>query len=361
MPVDILHVTETSIGGVVSVLEELLPLQAADKRFGRVMLLAPPSALAAFHGKGIDCFPIDFNVRSVGGLYRLRKLIAQKLGEASPHILHLHSSFAGMAGRPLVRAAKRKPVIIYCAHAWSFARKGHKLANLTAKIVERLLARTTDRIICVSEGDRRAALGIGLPEQQLAVVLNGIADVPPPAASEVMRWPGDGVKLLFIGRYDEQKAYDVLMQAMAKLGGHASLLSVGDFADGAKQHVPAPANVRRLGWLPRAQIPNLLAQADILVMPSRWEGLPMAAIEAFRAARGVIGTRIDGLLEIIEHEFNGLIVPADNADALAQTIDSLTPSLCERLGNNARRLYLDRFTSQRMMEESARIYELLRT
>ena len=291
MPLNILHVTEAAVGGVVSVLEELLPIQCGTPGVASVSLLAPHRALTAFEAEPVRCLPFGFKARSPAGIVQLTRRIRQAIDANPPDILHLHSSFAGLAGRLALVGMRHRPGVIYCAHAWSFARTGQGLSNSIARLIERRLANRTDRILCVSEGDRQAGIRIGIAPGKLDLVYNGIRDLPYKLAIPAREhWPGPGLKLLFIGRYDRQKAYDVLMRSMEQLGLRASLLSVGDFAGDSPQTLRCPDNVRRLGWVPRHEIPALLGAADIVVMPSRWEGLPMAGIEAFRSGKGVVGS-----------------------------------------------------------------------
>ncbi|MCB1331111.1 MAG: glycosyltransferase [Maritimibacter sp.] len=148
--------------------------------------------------------------------------------------------------------------------------------------------------------------------------------------------PRDGLHLVAIGRFVEQKGQKVLVEAMAKLpadGPKVTLALVGDGElRGDLETAIAAAGlgdrVEITGWLDEAGVRAEIARADALVMPSFAEGLPMVIMEAMAMARPIISTYIAGAPELVLEGENGWLVPAGDPEALAGAISALaeTPS-----------------------------------
>jgi len=113
------------------------------------------------------------------------------------------------------------------------------------------------------------------------------------------------------------------------------------------------------GWLSRPQIAELYARAEVLVAPSRWEGLPMVAIEAMRAGLPVVATRAGGLPEIVEDRISGRLIEVDDAEQLARVLASLDSETLREMGARARLRYLRDFQIDRVIRELDGIYRSL--
>lgn len=149
-------------------------------------------------------------------------------------------------------------------------------------------------------------------------------DPAPPA-------PRDGLHLVAIGRFVEQKGQKVLIEAMAQLGRDGppvtlALVGDGELRGDLETAIAAAGledRVRITGWLDEAGVRAEIARADALVMPSFAEGLPMVIMEAMAMARPIISTYIAGAPELVLEGENGWLVPAGDADALAKAIGKL--------------------------------------
>jgi glycosyltransferase involved in cell wall biosynthesis len=108
-------------------------------------------------------------------------------------------------------------------------------------------------------------------------------------------------------------------------------------------------------------VPELLDAASLVLMPSRREGLPLVAIQAAQLARPVIAARVGGLPEVVEHGQTGLLVPVDDAGALAEAVAALLedPSAAARLGAVARQRAAERFGWRRYLDASDGLYRRL--
>ena len=284
----------------------------------------------------------------VGKLWRLAGLLRHERID----LLHTHLFHADLAGRPAARSAS-VPHVIHTVHVaemrfrpWQFA-------------MARFFADWCDRIVCVSDSARRRhARKSGLPAWRYTVIPNGIdaeAYARDEKVGEALRreW-GLGereVLLAFVGRLDYQKGVDTLLGAMSHLAacGHPrKIVIAGDgpmrsMVDNWARHGEGGRACRLLGFVDNVR--DVLSAADVFVMPSRWEGLPLAGAEAMAAGLAVIATGVSGLCDIIADERTGVLVEPNNVVALAGAIERLSADgdLRARLGaagrESARRLY----------------------
>jgi glycosyltransferase involved in cell wall biosynthesis len=137
-----------------------------------------------------------------------------------------------------------------------------------------------------------------------------------------------------------QKRHDLLLEAWARLPGDAVLLLAGD----GYQRIEHEQRARDLGIANQVRflgamrdVPTLLAAADVSALASDWEGLPVALLESMAAGLPIVSTAVDGVLEMVGAD-EGILVPRNDADALAEALSSLLfdRGLAQRMGNAAR-------------------------
>ncbi|WP_427913107.1 glycosyltransferase family 4 protein [Ramlibacter sp. MMS24-I3-19] len=354
----VLHVAQTAKGGVGSYLDEVVPLQA--RRYGpdSVHLVLPQEDAALFPGlqaATVHGFPRG-SLGRAGSTARAALCAARESRAWAPDVIHLHSTFAGLA-RPLLRAACGAAKVVYCAHGWAFDREGSAHARAMAAAAEWALSPFCHAIVSISQHDHRRALDIGIASPRCRLVRNGIADLPedPPLAGHDL-WPAGRLRVLFVGRLDRQKGIDVLYRAMAELGGAAFAVIVGqsvvDEGPGAVQ----PPNVHVTGWLPRARINALYRSADVFVAPSRWEGFSLVTLEAMRASLPVVASRVGGLQELVADGWSGRLVRPGDAGELAEALRALGSEELSRMGARGRERFLQRYDVQRVVQELDGVY-----
>lgn len=154
-------------------------------------------------------------------------------------------------------------------------------------------------------------------------IVNGIdlADAPP-APSAISGPP----HLIFLGRFNPQKNAPLLIDALAKVADlDWRLTMIGDGPDmgAVRERIRAAgleARVSLVGWKSAAEVQELLRTADILCMPSRSEGMPVAAIEALKYGLALVTTDIPGLQDVVAPDRNGLQSPVDDAQAYAANL-----------------------------------------
>ena len=358
VPLKVLHVAQTAQGGVGSYLEEVMPLQARAYGSDSIRAVLPAEHAAAFPGllpQWLVTFPAQKG--RLLSTWQMTVTAVDMVRRWRPDVVHLHSTFAGFALRPILQLFFKRTLVVYCAHGWSFDRRVGRSQIRISRSAERLLARLCDRIVCVSRKDYGRGSSAGIPPARMTVILNGIADHSPFSKSPLQHmWPDRGLKVLFVGRLDAQKGIDVLVAAMRQLGDGAFAVVVGASVAGQEVLANTPANMKVLGWLPREQINQLYAAADVLVMPSRWEGLPIVALEAMRAGLPVIATRVGGIPEAVVDGITGRLIDVDAPLQLAAVLERLDPATLSRMSANARRCFLDFFRIERVAQELDQLY-----
>jgi glycosyltransferase involved in cell wall biosynthesis len=359
----ILHVAETALGGISSYLNHTIPeLVHQWERDGEgveMRLLVPeshahsvndvpPGLLRTYHREG----------RTLADQVRLGRAAVREMRDFRPDVVHVHSTFAGAVVRPLATALRRTTshrfATVYCAHGWAFEMEGSALRNRMVARTERMLTALTDRVVMLSDHEREHCLALGFPAERLTRIYHGIGTQAP--ATRPVEWQDERLKVLFVGRFDRQKGLDLLIEAVRPLGDHVTLHCAGANVTDREGALDVPDNVRFLGWLDEPTIAGWMQQADIVVMPSRWEGLGLVALEAMRASRPVIASRVGGLQEVVADGDTGILVPPGDVAALRAALLSTTPESRARMGAAGRRRYLDRFTSARSVEQLRRLY-----
>jgi glycosyltransferase involved in cell wall biosynthesis len=301
--------------------------------------------------------------RDAVALWRLFRVMRRERFD----LVHAHGTKAGLLGRLAARIA-RVPVVLFTAHGWAFTEGRAIWQRWLLASVERLAARWSTRIVCVSAHDWRLAQQFGVGGQtQLVVIRNGIKPVDPPRldADAVRRTLGvrELPVIVSVGRLASQKDPMTLLDAARRLAAGTVVL-VGD----GPLRPTAERYVRRHGLQDRVilagmrrDVASILAVSDVFVLASRWEGLPLAIIEAMMAGLPVVATRVGGVPELVEDGVTGVIVPPRDSEALAAALRRLLadPGLRSRMGRAGKERAFRDFTEDRMARETEKLYEEL--
>jgi glycosyltransferase involved in cell wall biosynthesis len=351
-PVKILHIAETIKGGIASYLNQVVPelnLREINGQFPTQRLLVPESDT-----QYLDCVPPEQvagfkrNGRGPVELTRFAMAVRHEIAAIKPDILFLHSTFAGVIVRAQSRSFEFAPKVVYCAHGWAFEASRAAILNRLVINVEKRLSARTDRIITLSDGETANCAKLGFPTSRLVRVYNGISTIPPFA--NPASWQDSRLKVLFVGRFDRQKGIDTLLQAAAFAPHLVSVRCAGDAVVSRAGLRNIPDNVEILGWLSPEQLQAQLLAADIVAMPSRWEGLGISALEAMRASKPLVASDIGGLREVVQHGVTGWLVPREQPAALLAAL--LAPSAAERkaAGDAGRKRFERMFSLQQCVD-----------
>ena len=293
-----------------------------------VSVLGPAATRRLFPAVAFE--PVDIGsrvrpARAVAAVLRLRRLLRRD----APDVVHAHGLRAGaaaalaLAGSP---GRRRGPAMLVTVH--NSAPPG-AISGAVYLALERLAARRADAVLCASADLACRMRRAGARDVALAVVPAPAAAAPSAAAIGKAR-ADIGARgrpvVLAAGRCAPQKGFDVLLDAAVTLQGRDPAPRLVIAGDGplarqlAARSAAAGTDVRFLG--PRADIPALLAAADVVVVPSRWEGQPLIVQEALRAGRPLVASRVGGIPELTGED-GALLVPPGNPGPLASAIASV--------------------------------------
>ncbi|MBW4592657.1 MAG: glycosyltransferase family 4 protein [Brasilonema angustatum HA4187-MV1] len=274
-----------------------------------------------------------------------------------PDIIHTHSSKAGFVGRVAGRIYKIPTV--FTAHGWGFSPGTPKQRGNIALIAEKLLAPMTAKLICVSENDRHLALNLGVGNHDsLEIVRYGISNQLVPIANPSQQPP----RMLMVARFNEQKDQATLLQAISYLptSVHLDLVGSGPSLESCKALAQSLGIGDRISFLgDRTDVPDLLAQSQIFILSTHYEGLPISILEAMRAGLPVVATSVNGIPEEVEHGKTGLLVPRKDVQALVNALQTFieSPDLRQQMGEAGRQKFKQEFTVERMINETKAVYE----
>lgn len=355
-------ITSLSVtGGAETFTVRFAPLLAARGWSVRLITLAGGGMLAEqLHQSGIPVINLDAaHTNDIRVVPRLLRLWSQD----PPGIVHTHLYHAGLLGRVAARLC-RVPRLIVHQHGLEQNRSPLRslLDRATSLLVDNY-AVSCRAVAQVIETRERIA------PHRIRLVYNGIdpSQYAAPSGGPPPGWPVPaGAPVIgTLGRLAPEKDQSNLLRALAMLQDldpPAHLVLVGD----GPLRQPLADLVARLGLSGRIhlvgsqhQVYPWLAHFTVFALPSLWEGLSMALLEAMAASRPVVASAVGGTLEALQHEGNGLLVPPADPAALAVALRRmlLEPALRQRLGASARRTIVSRFTLDRTLHQLEEIYQ----
>ncbi len=240
--------------------------------------------------------------------------------------------------------------------------------------LEKFLYNKADVVIAVSREDQQFIRN-KYGRKDCLYIPNGISATPSRLISaqrdqlrRELGIPPDKFLCLTIARFDFPKGYDVLVDAIALLKSQNALhnlhfLFVGD----GKLKAPIYRKIQRLGLesvvcLPgrREDISNLLNLADLFILPSRWEGLPLTLLEAGAQKTPVLASDTWGIREIVQHEETGLLFPVESSRGLAKVLSEILKNNYDlpTLSENLYALVTQKYSYVNMIKRLKSVYSL---
>ncbi len=304
---------------------------------------------------------------------RLRQLLT----DGDYDLIHTHGGTAGFWLRSIALTLAKRPALLHTYHGLHYlniSNRGLKgipqlLKKVIFQTIDRLLLPHTNWLICVCQSDLDKALAAGLADPlKSSIVANGIEieRFTTPLDRDLVRQSFAIAPTEFVfgnvGRLHEQKGHKFLLHAFAALADRARLLIIGDGDLHAELSLLADElqigdRVVFLGA--RTDICEFLAAIDAFVLPSLWEGQPIALLEALASGKYCIATAVDGIPEIIEPGVNGELVAPQHIEALARAMSAAidTAQSIGQLTNNTNANSLpDRFIAINMAAAIADLY-----
>lgn len=335
-------------------------------RFESIICSTRPSArhhVKAARAAGVEV--LELGRRSKIDVWRWRPLW-RLLRSGRVDVLHAHKHGSNLWAA-LLKPRGRLPVLLAHEHSWSYE------GTLRRVLDRELIARRADAVVAVSQVDRLRMVELErIPPEKVAFVPNGIPDRPPGDGEwfrrELGLAPSDSVVGTVCGLRPE-KEVETALRALGRLAPHRPGLRFVVVGDG-----PERAHLERLadelgvptvfaGHRANEEMADLLAAMDVLVLSSRFEGMPLAVLEWMAAGKAIVASRVGGIPTILEDGEEAVLVPPRDyvafADAIARLLDD--PDERQRLGVSAQRRQREQFRFDQTISTLENLYEALHT
>ena len=366
-PISVLHFSNTLVRGGVE--EHILTLlRGLDRRYFRLYLVCTPEVAIKLQPDlpgDVELMPLCLMQPSlIASAFRLAQIIRKHRVD----ILHSHLFYSSLFASPIGRLC-RVPVIIETPHVRELWRRGLVKSHF---VVDRLAGRFVDYYVAVSHANARYLVQQkGLPPDKITVIHNGCdlrqfdpARSVPSDLKETLGFGASDPVLVVIGRLEPQKGHRVLLEALPLIRREfpqVRLVCVGEgtLRGNLERQVcslESEVSVRFVGY--QANVADWLALADVSVLPSFYEGLPLAAIESLAAGRPMVATAVDGTPEVVVDGKTGFTVPPGDAMRLAQAICRLLSNqeLRQVMGCAGREWVQERFSEERQIQRTGELY-----
>ena len=310
---------------------------------------------------GIDVIIIPHLQRAISPVADFKCWLAMKkiLKRLKPDLVHLHSSKAGIIGRLAAKFAGVKS--LFTAHGWAFTEGVSLKQKCYGLVAEWLMAKIGDGIIMVSKYDYDLAHHYKIPvENKHWAVQNCISGF----GKKIIKKQNDIVRILNVGRLVDQKNQRLLIEAIAMLEQdfRLDIIGAGILYNELTQlikHYKLENKVKLAGS--SNDLKTYISKADIFVLSSDYEGLPLSILEAMSAGLPVVSTNVGGVNEVVCDGETGALVNRGDARALSEKLSELIEdeNLRQRWGENGYQRYLQNFQSMKMCDKTLSIYKFL--
>lgn len=299
---------------------------------------------------------------------RIWKRVKRLLEAEAPDIIHAHGT---RASSNVLWAARSLGIpVVYTVHGWSFHPDQHPLVRRLRIMGEKYLTGRSQVNISVSASNQQSGKTY-IPSFRSVVVNNGIDERkfdPAKAYKDIraeLNIDPRAVLVLFIARFTAHKQPLALLEAFIQAlperpAMHLLMVGEGDQQAEAMRRVRAGGLAGKVTLQAfRQDVPDVLAAADIFVLPSLWEGLPIGLLEAMAMGKAVIASRVDGTREIVEDGVNGVSIPTEGlVDRLREALVRLSADaeLRRRYGAKAIETVRGRYNAAAMTRTIEEIY-----
>lgn len=302
--------------------------------------------------------PFDISIQS-----KIIKLIK----EEGIELIHAHGSRA--ASNIIYPVRKLNLPFIYTVHGWSFHDDQPFIIKKIRSWSERLICHFANQVICVSQSNKdtgQAAFGL----KHARVIENGVnldrfnPHTQYKSLREEFGFSQSDFVIGFIARCTKQKNPIVFLESLIE-AHHINSSIKGIFIGEGEMDPEVDDFIKKHhmnDYLFRSQfrtdVPELLHTIDVYCLPSLWEGLSIALLEAMAMEKAIVATPTDGTCELIQNKKNGLIIPFNNVQSLTDAMVSLaeSPEKCKQYGISARSLVENKFNAKHVSDEVTLLY-----
>lgn len=354
----VLHVTDSMSGGVMYAVA-LVSREQARTGVEVTVAYAPssespdPGELARIFGDAVALTSLSIGPRGPLATMRLMWAIMSALKEEKPDVLHLHSTVAGVAGR--VVAPFWGGRVYYTPHGFSFIRQDISAWKVSLlKFVEVTLGMIGSTLVAVSESEFEYARKIGI--RHVALVQNRIDIASLPVLTQIDPALTRTCRVVMVGRVCAAKAPWRFAAAAREFAERAEFIWFGDGPAGDVKSWLGDSPVRVTGWLAREDLWHQLANSDVVLFTSEWEGLPISLIEAQAMGLPAVASDIPAHREIVISGETGFLF-TDVPDMLAHLDELISnPNLLSRMRVASAESTRDRFDVKGLSDEIFTVY-----
>ena len=310
---------------------------------------------------GIPWLPVRSLVRPVRPHRDLAAFVQLwiALRQLQPDLVCAHTAKAGALGRAVARLHNIPSV--FTPHGWSMFDRTSPGWNPLCCWAERVAGRLGTRVINVCEFEREFARQCRVcPANTLEVVHNGIAEIPMTRVRPVDTQPP---LIVMVARFTPQKDHATLLQALSGLlatDWSLQLVGAGELEPKILAQILALRLGNRVRILPpETNVGHLLMEAQIYVLSTHFEALPISILEAMRASLPVVATDVGGISESVRKGETGLLTRHADVEDLRNALARLIahPALRQAMGSAGRRLWSTHFTASTMAARTVEVYK----
>lgn len=333
----VLHVVRPVDGGIAALVGLLAP--ALKNRGWEVEVAAPPDFMVrpALEVASIPFHPLPMARRpGLGDITAGRTLRRLDAGR-SYSIVHAHASKAGALARAVLPRPRR---IVYQPNCLSFAAAFHPAERVLYRCVEQILVPRTGVILAVCEWERELAGHLSGAHSRTRVIPNAVAPFERAVPHAGLRAFAAGEPLAgLVARMSKQKDPLAMVDLAARIEergapGRVAIVGNGPLASDVRSAIESRGLSARARWFPfEGAVAPYLRALDVFVLPSLWEALPLALLEAMTFGLPVVATSVGGVAELVDSRNGCLLAPGD-PEGLAQAVTVLfdDPEMRERMG-----------------------------
>lgn len=251
----------------------------------------------------------------------------------------------------------KKPVIVRTGYTWSLfaSRNSTSLLDRFASLIEKVSHRNADiSVVATSQDAYYISNRYGINTDCVRVIPNYV-DTDSFSVTNSARYKD---RIIFVGRLTEQKNLKGLIHAIKDLPYRLDIYGSGELKKDLRQ-LANNLNVRVsfLENIPNSEMPRILNRYYAFILPSFYEGMPKALLEAMACGCAVIGTNVDGVREIISHDINGILCDT-TSESIRHAIEKVMSDedLRERLGRTARDFVVEHYSLRNIAEDELSLY-----
>lgn len=291
-------------------------------------------------------------------MFKILRQVGRILRDENITVVHTHHRMAAFYTAVLQKF--NKFVFVNTAHNTFY----------NHKVMTRFAYKKAHLIACGEMVKKNLTNYYGLPDNQVIVIRNAVQafDEDIVAVEKLTKLRDEGYFLVGnVGRFAEQKGMEYFIASLPIVKKEYPLVKyilIGDGQDRGKlvrqvENLGLDNDVVFLGY--RKDVQNVIAQLDLLVLSSLWEGLPLTLIEAFSVGKTVVATDVDGNVEIVADEKNGCLIPPKAPEAIAEKVLELIkhPEKRRKFEDNAKITFIKEFSFERFSEKVSRYYKQL--